>query len=336
MGARKNKGYKRSWKNLLLNKRYQLRFTLFMVGLSALLMAVLGWWVNKEAQKATTIFLNNVQTCPQTPALVSEGGDSGSDVQVDTTDMQPVDEEMVAPPADDESGEPADDEATPEGEGAAAEPSPAKERMPSDVAEPAAADNGESNGAGAAEGAAEGAPEAGGEGERPARVVAVTTSEMTIEKRITKDFVSKAVKAHTCRMQQAAEREALFDGQRLILYVMVIVGLILIIGLTIYGIKMTHRVAGPLFKVTLYFDKMKNGKYDTVYPLRKGDHLGEFYAHFKQAHAGLKKTEEEDVEQLKAVIQAAEAEDLASKSPEIAAALEELRATLKRKEEGLV
>ena len=39
-----NKGYKRSWKNLLLNKRYQLRFTLFMVGLSAVLMAGLGLW----------------------------------------------------------------------------------------------------------------------------------------------------------------------------------------------------------------------------------------------------------------------------------------------------
>ena len=36
------KGYKRSWKNLLINKRYQLRFTLFMVGVSALLMAVLA------------------------------------------------------------------------------------------------------------------------------------------------------------------------------------------------------------------------------------------------------------------------------------------------------
>ena len=34
-GAR---GYKRSWKNLLINKRYQLRFTLFMVGLSVVLM----------------------------------------------------------------------------------------------------------------------------------------------------------------------------------------------------------------------------------------------------------------------------------------------------------
>ena len=49
-GAR---GYKRSWKNLLINKRYQLRFTLFMVGMAALLMTGLGVWVMRVADEAT-------------------------------------------------------------------------------------------------------------------------------------------------------------------------------------------------------------------------------------------------------------------------------------------
>jgi len=335
MSARKKKGYKRSWKNLLLNKRYQLRFTLFMVGLSALLMGVLGWWVNKEARKATTIFLNNVQTCPETPELVTEAGSGGADVQVDTTDMKPMEEEMLAPRADgdpapvDEGGPAKEGDPAPEGvkpapgDPAAADPVPPA----GDEAEPPPAGD---------EGAAAGGEGGSDDGERPDRVVDLNPSEMTIEKRVTGDFVSRALKAHTCRMQQVAEREGLFAGQRLILYVMVAVGLMMIIGLTIYGIKMTHRVAGPLFKVTLYFNKMKAGKYDTVYPLRKGDHLGEFYEHFKLAHSGLKKTEVEDVEQLKAMIEAAEADDLASKSPEVKAAIEELEATLKRKEEGLV
>jgi len=48
MGGPRNKTYKRSWRNLLLNKQYQLSFTLLMVGLAALLMAGLGWWVNGE------------------------------------------------------------------------------------------------------------------------------------------------------------------------------------------------------------------------------------------------------------------------------------------------
>ena len=49
------RGYKRSWKNLLINKRYQLRFTLFMVGLAVVLMALLGWWVVRVASEATSV-----------------------------------------------------------------------------------------------------------------------------------------------------------------------------------------------------------------------------------------------------------------------------------------
>jgi hypothetical protein len=75
------KGYKRSWKNLLLNKRYQLRFTLFMVGISALLMAGLGIWVMKQANEATTVAIDRVRgdACPKIPELtdIPTNDDSG-------------------------------------------------------------------------------------------------------------------------------------------------------------------------------------------------------------------------------------------------------------------
>ncbi|HUH03116.1 MAG TPA: hypothetical protein VML75_14065, partial [Kofleriaceae bacterium] len=71
MGAPKNKGYKRSWKNLLLNKQYQLSFTLLMVGLSAILMVALGYWVNREATRATEIFLNDVKDCRIPPQAIA-------------------------------------------------------------------------------------------------------------------------------------------------------------------------------------------------------------------------------------------------------------------------
>ena len=57
MAGTQSKGYKRSWKNLLLNKRYQLRFTLFMVGLATILMLGLGWRVMKKANEATTVYV---------------------------------------------------------------------------------------------------------------------------------------------------------------------------------------------------------------------------------------------------------------------------------------
>ena len=65
--------------------------------------------------------------------------------------------------------------------------------------------------------------------------------------------------------------------------------------LTVYGIVLTHKVAGPLFKVTLYLDKIRDGKLGQVYNLRKGDELVEFFDHFKAAHDALRKQEEADI-----------------------------------------
>jgi hypothetical protein len=138
-----------------------------------------------------------------------------------------------------------------------------------------------------------------------------------------------------CIAGQKTKQVDLLDRERLIAYVMFAVGAMLILGLFGYGIKMTHRVAGPLYKVQLYFKKLRDGKYDQVYNLRKGDHLVEFYEVFKHAHDGLREMAEKDVKELAAIIEAAEKADLESKSPEIAAALEEMRSILKSKEDAL-
>src|SRR3954463_1339752 len=91
--AQPSKGYKRSWKNLLLNKRYQLRFTLFMVGLSAVLMAGLGIWVMKEANEATTVAKSHVirKPCPKIPTLTeapmgADDGDNAVPMKLDGAD----------------------------------------------------------------------------------------------------------------------------------------------------------------------------------------------------------------------------------------------------------
>jgi len=79
-------GYKRSWKNLLINKRYQLRFTLFMVGLATLLMLGLGWRVMKKANEATTVGKSHVlgESCPAIPTVEANGPtDQGGDLPVE-------------------------------------------------------------------------------------------------------------------------------------------------------------------------------------------------------------------------------------------------------------
>ncbi|MCA9678498.1 MAG: hypothetical protein H6709_02830 [Kofleriaceae bacterium] len=61
-------------------------------------------------------------------------------------------------------------------------------------------------------------------------------------------------------------------------------GLGLTVILSLYLIIMTHKVAGPLFKVSMYFDRMAEGRLGKVTPLRKGDMLMDFYSGFREMH----------------------------------------------------
>jgi hypothetical protein len=114
-------------------------------------------------------------------------------------------------------------------------------------------------------------------------------------------------------------------NDRVLMLVLALFGILLCLVLSVYGIMLTHKVAGPLFKVTLYLDKIREGKLGQVYNLRKGDELVEFFEHFKEAHDALRSRTREDIELLDRAIASAGSGALA----------EELRAAKKRKEESL-
>ncbi|HUS68675.1 MAG TPA: hypothetical protein VMZ28_29265 [Kofleriaceae bacterium] len=275
------KGYKRSWKNLLLNKRYQLRFTLTMVGFSAALMVLLGVWVMNVANRSTTVAINNV-----------------------------LGEEICKDPVGDDAPPPADDA-----------PPKADDHKPVVTIE---------------ETSMELLPEApkpeGAEGATPAPAPEPEPEAEPVKEPAT---APTAASMEECRARQAAKIEDLKARNWLIFWVLVASGTVLVLGLLVYGIKMTHKVAGPLHKVSLYMGKLQEGRYDTVYNLRKGDQLVSFYDHFKQAHAGLKRWQVDDIARLKTLIAAADQAKLAGRSPEAAEALEELRALLEKKEKSL-
>jgi len=81
-----------------------------------------------------------------------------------------------------------------------------------------------------------------------------------------------------------------------LIYEMVTLGLGLVVILSAYLVIMTHKVAGPLFKVSMYFDHMSEGKLGTVTPLRRGDMLQDFFGNFKAMHESLRARTEGDVE----------------------------------------
>lgn len=82
---------------------------------------------------------------------------------------------------------------------------------------------------------------------------------------------------------------------RALVYKMVAVGIALVVILSLYLLMMTHKVAGPLYKVSLYFDKMKEGRLGAVYNLRKGDMLQDFYANFREMHEAVRTRAQSDV-----------------------------------------
>lgn len=115
-------------------------------------------------------------------------------------------------------------------------------------------------------------------------------------------------------------------GDRFLMYLLIAFGAILCLVLTLYGIVITHKVAGPLHKVTLHLDKIKAGQLGVVYNLRKGDELVEFFEHFKAAHDALRHRTEEDIALLDKAIAEAGATPLGD---ELKAARERKAASLK-------
>lgn len=344
--------YKRSWKNLLLNKKYQLRFTLFMVGVSAVLMSALGVWVMKEANEATTVAKIRVRgdACPKVPEVV----EMPADAEAPAVPMN-IDEAATGSAAGSampSSVDPAhvaknnaqadivavkalwctDAECTPE----AATPLTVKvakcdeyvtgrfEEIDAVEALKAAnipvvkCEGGESHSVADAQ-------------PRPRRAaVQLEESSMTITPTLPEAYADTIVDHHRCELVQASKLDQLEAGRTRILWVLIGTGVLLMMGLAVYGIKMTHKVAGPLFKVTLYLAKMRDGRYDRVWNLRKGDQLVDFYEHFKSAHAGVVQMEKDDIERIRATIAAAKDAGLGDHET-----VKELETLLARKEKAL-
>jgi hypothetical protein len=293
VSAKADRSYKRSWKNLLINKRYQLRFTLFMVGLSSLLMVGLGIWVMRVANETTEVSMTSVRgdACPKVPVLGNAPG--GEDEAAPRPSLK-LDEPSDAPVA---APEPAPEPAP------AADPKPLPPTPPAPLPE---------------------------DPEVRRAVVQIDESSMTLTQTVPHDYADLVAAHWTCELRQLDKFERLEHGRRRILWAMILTGIALVVGLALYGIKMTHRVAGPLFKVSLYLSKMRGGRYDKVYNLRKGDQLIEFYDHFKAAHGGVVAMQREDIARLAEVIAAAEASGAGS-HPVVA----ELRDLVARKEKSI-
>lgn len=86
---------------------------------------------------------------------------------------------------------------------------------------------------------------------------------------------------------------------------MVAAGFALVLILSIYLVVMTHKVAGPLYKISSYFDRMAAGRFSEASALRRGDMLQDFFSAFQEMNAAMRARMAADVELMEAVCKAA-------------------------------
>ena len=72
--------------------------------------------------------------------------------------------------------------------------------------------------------------------------------------------------------------------------------------LTGYGIVLTHKVAGPLYKIGCHMADVEEGRLYPVWDVRKKDHLQEFWKLFKAMHEALRERASEEARTLTATI----------------------------------
>ena len=94
------------------------------------------------------------------------------------------------------------------------------------------------------------------------------------------------------------------DQRRLLL----LLGFALVLALLIcvYGIVMTHRIAGPIFKIRKHMNDIAEDRLYDLWGLRRGDQLQAFFATFERMHSHLRTRARQDISLLSGVITALE------------------------------
>jgi len=122
---------------------------------------------------------------------------------------------------------------------------------------------------------------------------------------------SKEVAANLAALDDAEfQQQVAHDMARrdqMLIYKMAGAGVGLVVILSLYLVLMTHKVAGPLYKVSMYFDRMTVGKLGQVTPLRKGDMLVDFYDGFREMHGAVRQRLQHDAAAMQKLVDAARA-----------------------------
>ncbi len=125
----------------------------------------------------------------------------------------------------------------------------------------------------------------------------------------------------------AAFAEQVADYDAMAIYYLVGFVVVMALALFIWGIFMTHRVAGPIYIISRYLGQLADGRVPQTRPLRRGDELKAFFDTFSAAVETLR---QENLAEAELLQQAAAALDQQQGQAELAESLRKL-ATDKKK-----
>jgi hypothetical protein len=94
-------------------------------------------------------------------------------------------------------------------------------------------------------------------------------------------------------------------------------------ALGLFGVLITHRVAGPVFVMSHYISVLAKGRYPQMRPLRKRDELKDFFERFQGAIESLRAREAEEAKVLDEAI--AQLQAGTADAPQVLEALTQMR-----------
>ena len=95
----------------------------------------------------------------------------------------------------------------------------------------------------------------------------------------------------------------LISKQRSMLVTLCVVLLLLVVGVGLIGIVVTHKIAGPVFKMKRHLREVADGHLIIPSGLRKGDELVDFFETFNKMVKSLRARQEREIALLDAAIQ---------------------------------
>ena len=116
---------------------------------------------------------------------------------------------------------------------------------------------------------------------------------------------------------------------------------VLVVGVGLAGVVVTHKVAGPVFKMKKLLAELAKGHFRVVARLRKGDELQHFFDAFNEAAEQLSRRQEDEIHEIDSVIRTlrdaepGDADAVASAKEKLQALRDSMRVSLATRPPGM-